>query len=78
MLGAMRLWAGHKSMIPSDTLTKQSLKFNPQTLLTLASVSWGSMHPGSLRSCLRLLIRARDMIAGLQIKDGRPYEWRLK
>ena len=78
MLGAMRLWAGHKSMIPSDTLTKQSLKFNPQTLLTLASVSWGSMHPGSLRSCLRLLIRARDMIAGFQIKDGRPYEWRLK
>jgi Glycosyl transferase family 2 len=78
MFGAMRLWAGHKPMILREMLSKTSLKLNPQTLVTLASASWGSLHPGSLRSFLSLLIRTRDMIAGWQVKEGRPYEWRLK
>lgn len=78
MLGAMRLWAGHKPMILREVLANPSLKLNPQTLVTLASSSWGGLHPASLRGVLRLLIRARDMIAGLKIKEGRAYEWRSK
>ena len=78
MVGAMRLWAGQKPMILRELLTNDSLKWNHHRLVTLASAGWGNVHPASLRSFLRLLIRARDMIAGLQIKEGRPYEWRLK
>jgi len=78
MVGAMRLWAGHKPMILRELLTNDSLKWNHHRLVTLASASWGNVHPASLRSVLCLLIYARDMIAGLQIKEGTPYEWRLK
>ena len=78
MLGAMRLWAGHKPMILREVLANTSFKPSPQTLVTLASSSWGGVHPASLRGFLRLLIRARDMIAGMQIREGRAYEWRSK
>ena len=78
MVGAMRLWAGHKPMILRELLTNDLLKWNHHRLVTLASASWGNVHPASLRSFLRLLIYTRDMIAGLQIKEGTPYEWRLK
>jgi len=78
MLGAMRLWAGHKPMILRDLLANSSLKWNHETLVTLASAIWGNIHPASLRTFLRLLIRFRDSIAGMQIKEGRPYEWRLR
>jgi glycosyltransferase involved in cell wall biosynthesis len=78
MLGAMRLWAGHKPLILEELLSKPSLKWNYQTLVTLVSAGWGNVHPGSLRTVLRLLIRFRDSIAGMQIKEGRPYEWRLR
>ena len=78
MLGAMRLWAGHKPMNLRDVLANKSVKLNTQSLVTLASSSWGNVHPASLRGLLRLLIRTRDMIAGMQIKEGRAYEWRSK
>ncbi len=78
MLGAMRLWSGHKPMNLREVLSTPSLKPNPQTLVTLASSSWGGVHPGSLRAVLRLLIRARDLMAGIQVKEGRAYEWRSK
>ena len=78
MLGAMRLWAGHKPMILRDMISTSSLELNHQTIVTLLSACWGSAHPGSLRGALRLLIRSRDFVAGLKIKEGKPYEWRLK
>jgi len=78
MLGAMSLWAGQKPQVLKHMLNEPSLKWTPHTLLTLASAAWGSAHPGSLRSFLRLLIRSRDTIAGLSVKEGRPYKWRLK
>jgi glycosyltransferase involved in cell wall biosynthesis len=78
MLGAMSLWAGQKPQVLKHMLNEPSLKWTPHTLLTLASAAWGSVHPGSLRSFLRLLIRSRDTIAGLSVKEGRPYKWRLK
>ena len=78
MLGAMRLWAGHKPMSPRGMLSKSSFKINRQSLVTLVSACWGSAHPSSLRATLRLFIRTRDLFAGFQIKEGRPYEWRLK
>ncbi|HSE23722.1 MAG TPA: glycosyltransferase family A protein [Pyrinomonadaceae bacterium] len=78
MLGAMSLWAGQEPQVLKHMLDEPSLKWTPHTLLTLASAAWGSVHPGSLKSFLRILIRSRDMMAGLSVKEGRPYKWRLK
>jgi glycosyltransferase involved in cell wall biosynthesis len=78
MLGAMSLWAGQKPQVLKHMLNEPSLKWTPHTLLTLASAAWGSVHPESLKSFLRILIRSRDMMAGLSVKEGRPYKWRLK
>jgi glycosyltransferase involved in cell wall biosynthesis len=78
LLGGMRLWSGQPPGILPEMLAIESLKWNIETLVALASAAWGSVSPGSLRLFLRSVIRTRDLIAGLHVKDGRPYEWRLE
>ena len=78
MLGAMRLWAGDPPMLLEPILKKKSLKWNPKTLMILASAIWGHISPSALRVFLRSSIRARDLLASVRVKDGRPYEWRLE
>ena len=77
MLGAMRLWAGDPPMLLEPMLKNKSLKWNLRTLMVLVSAIWGHVSPSSLRVFLRSSIRARDLLAGVRVKDGRPYEWRL-
>lgn len=77
-LGAMRLWAGYSPNILRAMLADKSLRFDPVTLKVLTWASWGSLSPGSLRYFLRTIIRARDLLLSLHIKDGRPYEWRFE
>lgn len=76
MLGAMRLWAGDPPRLLEPMLQKKSLKWNHKTLMILASAIWGHISPPSLRLFLRSSIRARDLLASVRVKDGRPYEWR--
>jgi len=75
MLGAMRLWAGNPPMLLEPMLKKKSLKWNLKTLMILASAVWGDLSPSTLRVFLRSSIRARDLLASVRVKDGRPYEW---
>jgi hypothetical protein len=77
MLGAMRLWAGEPPMLLDHMLKKKSLKWDLRTLMVLVSAMWGHVSPSSLRAFLWTSIRARDFLAGVRVKDGRPYEWRL-
>jgi glycosyltransferase involved in cell wall biosynthesis len=78
MLGAMRLWAGDPPMLLEPMLKKKSLKWDAKTLMILASAIWGHVSPPTLRVFLRSSIRARDLLASVRVKDGRPYEWRLE
>lgn len=78
MLGAMRLWAGGQPGILKPMLKTSSLKWSPQTLIALLSAMWGTANPETLRMFLRTMIRARDLLAGVGIKEGRTYDWRLK
>jgi glycosyltransferase involved in cell wall biosynthesis len=78
MLGAMRLWAGNPPMLLRPMVEKKFLKLNPKTLMILAAAAWGNVSPSSLRVILRMSIRARDLLASVRVKDGRPCEWRLK
>ena len=75
-LGAMRLWAGEPPMLLQPMLENKSLKWNLKTLTILVSAVWGHVSPPTLRAFLRLSIRARDLLAGVRVKDGRPCEWR--
>ena len=75
-LGAMRLWAGDAPMLLQPILASRSVKWNPQAAMILVSALWGHVSPATLRSFLRLSIRARDLAAGVRVKDGRPCEWR--
>jgi glycosyltransferase involved in cell wall biosynthesis len=78
MLGAMRLWAGDPPQLLQPILEHKSLKWNPKTVMILASAIWGHLSPPTLRVFLRSSIRARDLLASLRVKDGRPCEWRLE
>ncbi|HWN08970.1 MAG TPA: glycosyltransferase family A protein [Pyrinomonadaceae bacterium] len=76
MLGAMRLWAGEPPKLLAPLLKKKSLKWNLKTMMILASAILGHISPSTLRVALRSSIRVRDFLAGVRVKDGRPYEWR--
>lgn len=76
MLGAMRLWAGEPPRLLELMLKKESLRWNVKTLMVLVSAIWGHVSPPTLRLFLRSSIRARDVVAGMRVKDGRAYEWR--
>jgi glycosyltransferase involved in cell wall biosynthesis len=78
VVGAMRLWAGHPPETLRAMLAERSLKWNLQSLIGLSSAAWGSVSPGSLRLFLRGIIRSRDLLAGLKVEEGKPYEWRLE
>ncbi len=77
MLGAMRLWAGEPPRLLEAMIQKKSLHWNAKTLMILVSAMWGHASPSTLRLFMRLSIRARDLLAGVRVKNGRLYEWRL-
>ena len=76
--GSMRLWAGQPPDILGDALRPGALDLSARSLLTLALAAWGRVSPSTLRLCLRSFIRARDRVAGRRVKDGEPFEWRLR
>lgn len=78
MLGAMRLWAGDPPSLLRPLLKRQDLRWNFRTLMILAAAVWAHASPATLRVFLRCSIRTRDLLASAQVKDGRPYEWRLE
>lgn len=78
MLGSMRLWSGHPPGISPRLVTSKAAGLNWPTIVAIASASLGTLSPAALRFALRSVIRARDGVACLRVKDGRPYEWRLK
>jgi glycosyltransferase involved in cell wall biosynthesis len=78
LLGAMRLWAGERPEVLHHMLAKKSWHWNFGTLSAIALSTWGNISPTTLRFSLRSLIRARDLLAGIVVKDGRVYEWRFK
>ena len=75
-LGAMRLWAGNPPMLLQALRETRSLHWNLTTLMILMPAIWGHLSPATLRMCLRWSIRARDLLAGVRVNDGRPREWR--
>jgi glycosyltransferase involved in cell wall biosynthesis len=78
LLGAMRLWAGERPEVLRHMLAKKSWPWNLGTMTAIAASAWGSISPATLRFSLRSLIRVRDLLAGIVVKDGRAYEWRFK
>jgi glycosyltransferase involved in cell wall biosynthesis len=78
LLAARRLWAGHSPGIlrrlPRLGTWRPARLF--LGLLVLATV--GDLSPRTVRWALRGLIRLRDALAGLVIRDGRPVEWRFE
>lgn len=77
-LGSSRLWSGHSPAMTGALFNRSSLAWNRETMQTLVWAMWGSLSPRTLRSFLRLLVRARDWAASRRLQDGRPHEWRYE
>lgn len=78
MMGAMRLWAGEEPRVLPELIKKKHLGWNLRSVVALGSASLAALSPATLRLALRAFIRSRDAMAGLRVKDGRPYEWRYR
>lgn len=76
--GALRLWAGLRPRVFRRALGRDAFEWRPTALRTLAWAAWAGVSPGSLRFGLRSLIRGRDLLAGLRLKDGEACEWRFE
>ena len=75
---AMRLWSGHSPGVLRAMLAKGVVHGDSRSAAMLAWALVGSLSPAMLRFSMRLLIRARDTLAGLAIVDGQAYDWRHK
>jgi len=78
MWGSMRLWAGEAPAILPQLIRSHVLRSNWKSLFALGSALVGSVSPRALRFALRSFIRARDLIATITVRKGRPYDWRSK
>jgi glycosyltransferase involved in cell wall biosynthesis len=66
----IRLWAGHPPAVLVPMLRRGA------TAPALLWAAWASLHPGSLKTISRWLIRARDLAAGWVVRDRKAYRWR--
>jgi hypothetical protein len=74
-IGWPRLWAGQEPAI-SGYLGRVPLRSPSGALLrTLVLATWGEVSPRSLRRALRVLVRLRDGVAGVRIRNGTAVEW---
>jgi glycosyltransferase involved in cell wall biosynthesis len=76
--GAMRLWSGQAPSILRDVLEDKSLKWSLRRLGVTSWAAWASLHPRSLKSVSRAIVRTRDLLARTRLGDGRLYEWRSR
>ena len=72
--GVMRLWAGHAP----DILEEFRAAGDTPGSRTAILAKWGNVSPSSLRALMRSSVWVRDLFAGLWIKDGTAYEWRVE
>jgi len=77
-LGAMRLWAGDRPKILSEVIAHKAHSHGIKRLIVASWAGWADLHPKSLKSAARMLIRTRDLMAGIKVRDGRTYEWRFE
>jgi glycosyltransferase involved in cell wall biosynthesis len=75
--GAYRLWAGQPPGILGELGRSGAATFSLTWLRTLVWAVWARVSPATLRLFVRCLIRARDLVAGARLRDGRPHEWRV-
>lgn len=74
-LGSTRLWSGRSPMVLRRLLQRGRLRWDRETASVLLWALWGGISPGTLRACLRSVVRLRDRSASKHVADGRPYEW---
>jgi glycosyltransferase involved in cell wall biosynthesis len=75
--GTMRLWAGEPPGILAEVIRNGPFMPWRVWLKTLVWAVWSQVSPATLRPFLRGLVRARDLVAGMRLRDGNAYEWRL-
>jgi hypothetical protein len=75
-IGWPRLWAGQGPAI-LGYLGRVPLRApSPALLRMLVLALWGEVSPRSLRRSLRAVVRLRDALASVRIRDGTAVEWR--
>jgi len=77
-LGAMRLWAGDRPAILRAVLADNTGEWNVKRLMVASWALWADLHPSSLRSFSRMVVRTRDLVASTRVSDGSVYEWRFE
>jgi len=78
MNAVLHLWAGHSRTVFASVWADPTRAWHWQRALLLLWGAWATTSPGSLRTLMRSIIRARDFLAGFRVKDGRPFEWRFE
>jgi glycosyltransferase involved in cell wall biosynthesis len=74
-LGSTRLWSGRSPMVLHRLLKRGRLRWDKETASVLLWAIWGGISPGTLRACLRSVVKLRDRSASKQVADGQAYEW---
>ena len=74
-LGSVLLWAGGRPRLFRRALRRGELSLDFRTLSALIWTAWASASPSTLRSFMRLLMRARNMLAMKKMHSNEPVVW---
>ncbi|MDT9598270.1 glycosyltransferase family 2 protein [Sphingosinicella rhizophila] len=75
-LGSTILWAGRSPSNLKRIWRRADLRIDLASLKSMIWALWANFAPRSLRTCLRALVRARDISAGVILGHATAFKWR--
>ena len=74
-LGSVVLWSGERPHFFWRLLQRGRLRPDFGTLSTFVWTAWASLSPASLRAFMKLLLRARNVLAKRKVSTAEPFRW---
>jgi glycosyltransferase involved in cell wall biosynthesis len=72
---SLRLWAGSTPRLFVRLVKRGRLGLDMRSVSALAVTGWAAVSPGTLRSFLRLFLKAKNLVAGRASRSREPLKW---
>lgn len=74
-VASMQLWAGDRPAVLRRMWRGATVSRATRSLPSLIWAAWASLHPATLRSSLRVILKVRSGAVWHRIRNGRVYVW---
>lgn len=74
-LGSLTLWSKGRPKLFGRLLKRGDIRLNARSLAALVWTAWATISPGSLRTCLGMLVQIRNRLGGSKLSLEEPIVW---